>query len=65
MEVIVDGPDAEVPGWYLARGHADAPDIDGTVRVKGKRLASGDLARVKITGADGYDLLARALGPVR
>ena len=28
IEVIVDGPDPEVPGHVLARGHADAPDID-------------------------------------
>ncbi len=49
----------------LARSPADAPDIDGTVRVKGKGLGSGDLVRVKVTAADGYDLVARALGPGR
>jgi ribosomal protein S12 methylthiotransferase len=65
IEVIIDGPDPEVPGHALARGPADAPDIDGLVRVKGKGLHSGDLVRVKITGADGYDLAARALGPGR
>jgi ribosomal protein S12 methylthiotransferase len=65
MEVIIDGPDPEVPNHALARGHADAPDIDGLVRVKGKGLHSGDLVRVKITGADGYDLAARALGAGR
>jgi ribosomal protein S12 methylthiotransferase len=62
MEVIVDGPDPEVPNHVLARSHADAPDIDGIVRVKGKGLCAGDLVRVRITGADGYDLAARALG---
>lgn len=61
-EVIIDGPDPEVPNHYLARGTADAPDIDALVRVKGKRLESGDFVRVKITAADGYDLAARALG---
>jgi ribosomal protein S12 methylthiotransferase len=65
LEVIVDGPDAELPNHVLARGHADAPDIDGLVRVKGKALRGGDLVRVKVTGADGYDLAARALGPGR
>jgi ribosomal protein S12 methylthiotransferase len=65
IEVIIDGPDQEVPNHALARGPADAPDIDGLVRVKGKGLHSGDLVRVKITGADGYDLAARALGPGR
>jgi ribosomal protein S12 methylthiotransferase len=61
LEVIVDGPDPEVPGHALARSHADAPDIDCVVRLKGKNLHAGDLARARVTGADGYDLLARAL----
>jgi ribosomal protein S12 methylthiotransferase len=65
LEVIVDGPDPEMPGQYLARSYADAPDIDGVVRVKGKRLHAGDIFRVKVTGADGYDLAARALGTGR
>jgi ribosomal protein S12 methylthiotransferase len=62
IEAIVDGPDSEVPGHVLARGHADAPDIDGVVRLKGKNLHPGDIVRARVTGADGYDLLARALG---
>jgi ribosomal protein S12 methylthiotransferase len=65
MDCIIDGPDPEVPNHALGRGHADAPDIDGLVRVKGKNLRAGDLVRVKVTGADGYDLAARALSPGR
>jgi ribosomal protein S12 methylthiotransferase len=65
MDVIIDGPDPEVPNHAVARGHADAPEIDCQVRVKGKGLRAGDLARVKITTADGYDLAARALGAAR
>jgi ribosomal protein S12 methylthiotransferase len=61
LDVIVDGPDPEVPNHVLARSYADAPDIDGLVRVKSKGLRPGDLARVKVTAADGYDLAARAL----
>jgi ribosomal protein S12 methylthiotransferase len=61
LPVIVDGPDPEVPNHALARSHADAPDIDAVVRVKGKNLHPGDLVRVKVTAADGYDLVARAL----
>jgi ribosomal protein S12 methylthiotransferase len=61
MEVIADAPDPEVPGHFLARGPADAPDIDGLVRLKGKNLRPGDLVRARVTGADGYDLLARAI----
>ena len=61
-EVIVDAADPEVPGHVLARSHADAPDIDCVVRLKGKGLHAGDLVRARITGTDGYDLAARALG---
>jgi ribosomal protein S12 methylthiotransferase len=61
LDVIVDGPDPEVPNHYVGRSHADAPDIDAIVRVKAKKLHAGDFARVKVTGADGYDLVARAI----
>jgi ribosomal protein S12 methylthiotransferase len=60
-ELIVDGPDSEVPGLMQARGHADAPDIDCVVRLKGKNLRPGDLVQARITAADGYDLAARAI----
>jgi ribosomal protein S12 methylthiotransferase len=65
LEVIVDGPDPEVPNHVQARGHADTPDIDCMVRVKGKGLQAGDIVQVKITGADHYDLAGRAVGAVR
>jgi ribosomal protein S12 methylthiotransferase len=65
LEVLVDGADPEVPNHWQARSHADAPEIDGLVRVKGRSLHAGDLVRVKVTGADGYDLVARALGAGR
>lgn len=61
VELIVDGPDSEVPGHYLARSQADAPDIDCIARLKGKSLKPGDLVRARVTGADGYDLMARAI----
>jgi ribosomal protein S12 methylthiotransferase len=65
LDVLLDGPDPEVPHHWLGRSYADAPDIDGLVRVKGKGLGAGDLVRVKVTAADGYDLIARALAPGR
>jgi ribosomal protein S12 methylthiotransferase len=65
LEILIDGPDPEVPNHYHGRGHADAPEIDGLVRVKGKNLAAGDIVKVKVTGADGYDLAARAIGTAR
>jgi ribosomal protein S12 methylthiotransferase len=61
LELMLDGPDPEVPGHFLARGYADAPEIDALVRVKGKNLRPGDLVRAKVTAADGYDLAARAI----
>jgi ribosomal protein S12 methylthiotransferase len=65
IDVIIDGPDPEVPNHHHGRGHADAPDIDALVRVKGKNLRPGDIVRTKVTAADGYDLAARAVGPAR
>lgn len=65
IEAIIDGPDPEMPNHYHARGHADAPEIDGLVRLKGKNLQPGDIVRAKVTGADGYDLAARLIGEPR
>jgi ribosomal protein S12 methylthiotransferase len=65
IDVIVDGPDPEMPNHMQARGHADSPDIDCMVRVKGKGLQMGDIVAVKVTAADGYDLVGRAVGSVR
>ena len=48
----------------VARGEADAPDIDGRIYVcdrpggRGAALAVGEFARVRITGHTDYDLLA-------
>jgi ribosomal protein S12 methylthiotransferase len=65
IPVIVDGPDPEVPNHVLARSQADAPEIDCLVRVKGKNLHAGDLVDVKVTAADGYDLVGRAISTAR
>ena len=53
-----DAHTAQLKGSYLlARGAADAPDIDGRVYVRGK-LPVGEFARVKIVGHTDYDLIA-------
>jgi len=54
MRVLVD----EVQGRdAFARSAADAPEIDGVVRVTGAAgLRVGEFAQVKITGADAHDL---------
>jgi ribosomal protein S12 methylthiotransferase len=59
MRVLVDVVDG---GSAIARSAADAPEIDGVVRIKGARgLKVGDFADVKILSADAYDLTARVL----
>ena len=62
LDAIVDGPDPEFAGHVVGRTHADSPDIDCAVRVKTKHLRAGDLVRVKVAAADGYDLAGRAVG---
>jgi len=45
-------------GRYLvARGEADAPDIDGRVYIRG-HLPVGDFAQVRVIGHTDYDLIA-------
>jgi ribosomal protein S12 methylthiotransferase len=46
--------------YFVARGEADAPDIDGRVYIRGK-LPVGEFARVKIIGHTDYDLIAEAV----
>lgn len=42
--------------YLIARGEADAPDIDGRVYLRGK-LPVGEFARVRIIGHTDYDLI--------
>jgi ribosomal protein S12 methylthiotransferase len=43
--------------YFVARGEADAPDIDGRIYIHGK-LPVGEFAKVKIIGHTDYDLIA-------
>ncbi|HET7728434.1 MAG TPA: 30S ribosomal protein S12 methylthiotransferase RimO [Usitatibacter sp.] len=54
LEVLVD----EVEGTVaVGRTQADAPEIDGIVRVKGARAVKpGDIVQARVTGADEHDL---------
>jgi ribosomal protein S12 methylthiotransferase len=57
-EVLVD---AAGDARAVARSERDAPEIDGRVLVEGpgaSRLRPGELVRVRVTGARGYDLVA-------
>ena len=47
-------------GMAIARSAAEAPEVDGVVRLADPgRLRAGDQVEVEITGADAYDLTAR------
>ena len=59
LEVLVDELDGAVA---IARSKADAPEIDGVVRVKNAKGARpGDLLRARVTHAREHDLHADAL----
>ncbi len=57
LQVLVDSVS---DGTAIARSEADAPQIDGIVRIEDARnLRAGDFARVRIVAADDYDLTGR------
>ena len=57
MRVLVD---AVADGAATARSEADAPDIDGVVRIADAgRVRVGDFADVEIVGSSAYDLAGR------
>jgi ribosomal protein S12 methylthiotransferase len=51
LRVLMDRPG-------IGRSHADAPEVDGTVRVRGAAKV-GEFTEVEITGAGAYDLAGR------
>jgi ribosomal protein S12 methylthiotransferase len=60
MTVLIDGIGED--GTAIGRSAADAPEIDGTVRIaKGADLAVGSMVEVQITRASEHDLTARRL----
>jgi ribosomal protein S12 methylthiotransferase len=59
LDVLVDSIDGHVA---IARSTADAPEIDGTVRIAtAGTLRVGEFARVQVTGADAHDLRAKII----
>ncbi len=53
----VRGPKSKASNYLVARGEADAPDIDGRVFVRGK-VSAGEFGRVRVIGHTDYDLIA-------
>src|SRR5688572_16513111 len=59
LQVLVDAHDGSAA---IARSMADAPEIDGIVRiVKGGKLKIGEFADVEITGSSDHDLAAKVV----
>jgi ribosomal protein S12 methylthiotransferase len=57
MQVLVD---SAADGAAIARSEADAPEIDGVVRIaEAAGLRVGDFADVEIVGSSAYDLAGR------
>jgi ribosomal protein S12 methylthiotransferase len=57
MQVLVDRIEGKTA---IARSAADAPEIDGVVRItNGATLKVGEFAQVRVTKSDAYDLTAR------
>jgi ribosomal protein S12 methylthiotransferase len=61
VDVLVES--AAGRGLFEGRAAHQAPEVDGATTVASARpLAPGDMVRARVTGSDGVDLTARALG---
>ncbi len=56
-EAEIQNSKFKIQNFLVARGEADAPDIDGRVYVRGK-VPVGQFAEVKVVGHTDYDLIA-------
>jgi ribosomal protein S12 methylthiotransferase len=56
-KIKIGNRQSAIGNYQVARGEADAPDIDGRVYVRGK-LPIGEFTHVKIIGHTDYDLIA-------
>jgi ribosomal protein S12 methylthiotransferase len=66
MQVLVDHAPMLGRKGATGRSYADAPEIDGSVRLLPPAKAStqirvGEFTRVRIVAAQGHDLIAQAL----
>jgi ribosomal protein S12 methylthiotransferase len=63
MQVLVDSAPGMGRKGGVGRSYADAPEIDGIVRLQppekiSKTLKAGEFTRARIVGAEGHDLIA-------
>jgi ribosomal protein S12 methylthiotransferase len=66
MQVLVDSAPALGRKGGVGRSYADAPEIDGTVKLlppekASKTLKVGEFTRARIVGAEGHDLIAQPI----
>jgi ribosomal protein S12 methylthiotransferase len=61
IEVLIESEGRE-PGVLIGRSRDRAPEIDGVVLVRGEAVP-GELVRVRVTGADAYDLRGDVVAP--
>ena len=66
MQVLVDAAPALGRKGGVGRSYADAPEIDGTVRLLppqklSKRLVVGEFTQARIVATDGHDLVAEPI----
>ena len=66
MQVLVDAAPALGRKGGVGRSYADAPEIDGSVRLlppekASKRLMVGEFTRARIVAAQGHDLIAQPI----
>lgn len=62
QEVMVDGPAPEFSGVQCGRTAAHAPEVDGTVYLRGPSLPPGTIVRARVREAYEHDLAADILG---
>ncbi len=61
QEVLVDGPAASFPGLQCGRTAGHAPEVDGTVFLRGREVAPGTFVRARIREAFEHDLSGEIL----
>ena len=60
LVALVDGSEGE---WAIGRTQGDAPEVDPVLRIADPQgtWSTGSMPRVRITAADGYDLVAESV----
>jgi ribosomal protein S12 methylthiotransferase len=62
-EMEIRNPQSAIRNFLVARGEADAPDIDGRIYLRVPRggIPVGEFVRVRIIGHTDYDLIAESI----